>query len=283
MNRLQTSTALLAAVLGFTALAPKAGADPYDKKVIATFAEPIEVPGGITLQPGTYVFKLQDSQNDRHIVLIQNQRENHTYAQVFATNAFRTVQKGKVQFTFWEAPAGQPKAIRTMYWPGDNYGQSFMYKRARATQIASAQTTKEEVATETETTEAAAAPPLSLHRRLWKWHRIRRHLLRNRRPRPSRLLLLPHLNQPLRRKWPKMPRPHPQRFRRPRATSRCCFSSACSRLRFPLFWAHSPNGWARRLTNAPFGARDPALLVRGRVCDSRILRHGLDRLPAAAV
>lgn len=156
MSRLQISTALLAASLGFTAVAPQAVADPYDKKVIATFAEPIEVPGGITLQPGTYVFKLQDSQNDRHIVLIQNQRENHTYAQVFATNAFRTVQKGKVQFTFWEAPAGQPKALRTMYWPGDNYGQSFMYKRDRATQIASTQTKKEEVPAET--TEAAAAP-----------------------------------------------------------------------------------------------------------------------------
>jgi hypothetical protein len=158
LSRLQISTALLTAVLAFTALAPKAGADPYDKKVIATFAEPIEVPGGITLQPGTYVFKLQDSQNDRHIVLIQNQRENHTYAQVFATNAFRTVQKGKVQFTFYEAPAGQPKALRTMYWPGDNDGQSFMYKRDRATQIASVQTTKEEVPAETETTQVAAAP-----------------------------------------------------------------------------------------------------------------------------
>jgi len=158
MNRLQISTALLAVVLGFTALAPKAGADPYDKKVIATFADPVEVPGGITLQPGTYVFKLQDSQNDRHIVLIQNQRENHTYAQVFATNAFRVAQKGKVQFTFWEAPAGQPKALRTMYWPGDNYGQSFMYKRNRAAQIASVQTTKEEVPTETAQAAAAQAP-----------------------------------------------------------------------------------------------------------------------------
>lgn len=157
MSRLQISTALLATVLGVTGLTPKAAADPYDKKVIATFAEPVEVPGGVTLQPGTYVFKLQDSQNDRHIVLIQNQRENHTYAQVFATNAFRVAQKGKVQFTFWEAPAGQPKALRTMYWPGDNYGQSFMYKKGRATQIAQVQTTKEEVPAE-ETAAATAAP-----------------------------------------------------------------------------------------------------------------------------
>ena len=61
MNRLQISTALLGLTLGATYLAPKAAADPYDKKVIATFDEPVEVPGGVTLQAGTYVFKLQDS------------------------------------------------------------------------------------------------------------------------------------------------------------------------------------------------------------------------------
>ncbi len=157
MIRYQISVSLVAAVLGVIAVAPKAAADEYNKKVVATFAEPIEVPGGITLQPGTYVFKLQDSQNDRHIVLIQNERENHTFAQVFATNAFRVVPKGKVQFTFYEAPAGQPKALRVMFWPGDNYGQAFMYKRERATQIASAQTTHEEVPAEP--AEAAAPAP----------------------------------------------------------------------------------------------------------------------------
>jgi hypothetical protein len=161
MNRIQISTALLAAALGVVAVAPKAAADEYNKKVIATFSEPVEVPGGITLQPGTYVFKLQDSQNDRHIVLIQNQRENHTFAQVFATNAFRVVPKGKVQFTFYEAAAGQPKPLRTMFWPGDHYGQAFMYKRDRATQIASSQTTRAEVPAEpvAEATPAPAPEP----------------------------------------------------------------------------------------------------------------------------
>jgi len=156
MSRIQISTALLAAVLGVVATAPKAAADEYNKKVVATFSEPVEVPGGITLQPGTYVFKLQDSQSDRHIVLIQNQRENHTFAQVFATNAFRLVPKGKVQFTFYEAAAGQPKPLRTMFWPGDSYGQAFMYKRDRATKIASSQTAHEEVPAEPV---AEAAPP----------------------------------------------------------------------------------------------------------------------------
>jgi LPXTG-motif cell wall-anchored protein len=159
MNRIHISTALFAAVLGVVATAPKATADDYNKKVIATFSESVEVPGGVTLQPGTYVFKLQDSQNDRHIVLIQNQRENHTFAQVFATNDFRLVPKGKVQFQFWETPAGQPKALRAMFWPGDRYGQAFMYKRGRATQITQAQTTREEVPVEPAAEPAPAPAP----------------------------------------------------------------------------------------------------------------------------
>jgi hypothetical protein len=145
MSPIKISTALFAAVLGVIAVAPKAAADDYDKKVVATFADPVEVPGGVTLQPGTYVFKLQDSQNDRHIVLIQNERENHTFAQVFAANNVRIVRKGKVQIMFWESPAGQPKALRALFWPGDTSGQEFLYKRDRANQITQTQSGHEQV------------------------------------------------------------------------------------------------------------------------------------------
>jgi hypothetical protein len=141
MIRFQLSTALIAAALGVVAIAPTVSADQYDKKVIATFAEPVEVPGGVTLQPGTYVFKLQDSQNDRHIVLIQNKRENHTYAQIFATNDFRLKPKSKVQIQFAETVAGQPTRLKAIFWPGDNYGQAFEYKKSEVVaQVAQTQT-----------------------------------------------------------------------------------------------------------------------------------------------
>jgi LPXTG-motif cell wall-anchored protein len=156
MIRLQISTALIAAVLGVVAVAPTVSADQYDKKIIATFADPIEVPGGITLQPGTYVFKLQDSQNDRHIVLIQNERENHTYAQIFATNDFRLRPKGKVQIEFAESVAGSPTRLKAIFWPGDNYGQAFEYKKEQVAQVAQTQTTQTQT-TQTQTTQETAA------------------------------------------------------------------------------------------------------------------------------
>jgi LPXTG-motif cell wall-anchored protein len=59
--------------------------------------------------------------------------------------------------TFWETPAGQPKAVRAWFYPGDNFGQEFAYKRERATEIT--QTAHEEVpAAPLETAAAAPAP-----------------------------------------------------------------------------------------------------------------------------
>ncbi len=153
MRGITSSAALFAAVLGVVAVAPRAAADEHDKKTILTFDQAVEVPGGVVLQPGKYVFILQNSQNDRHIVLIKNvliknERANKTYAQVFATNAFHVKPRGKTQVLFWESPAGQPEILRAWFYPGDNYGQSFMYKKDRAVEIKRAQKSGDEVPVE---------------------------------------------------------------------------------------------------------------------------------------
>jgi hypothetical protein len=148
MSILKISALFIAVVLGITVAAPKVAADQYDKKMVVTFADPVEVPGGVTLEPGTYVFKLQDSQNDRHIVLVQNERENKTFAQIFATAAFKLQPKDKVSTMFWETPAGQPRALRAIFWPGDRYGQAFLYKADRANQLTGEQPDHAKVPTE---------------------------------------------------------------------------------------------------------------------------------------
>ena len=155
MNKLHITTTLFAAVLGIVAVAPKAAADEWDKKTIVTTTETIEVPGA-TLPPGTYVFKLSDSQSDRHIVVIQNERMDHVFATILAIPNYRVVPKGKTTFTFWETPAGEPKAVRAWFYPGDNFGQEFRYKRERATEIT--KVTHEEVLQEPETVAVAPAP-----------------------------------------------------------------------------------------------------------------------------
>src|SRR5580658_9545546 len=111
--------------------------------------------GGVVLQPGSYVFKLQnDTPNEKHVVLIQNERENHTFAQIFAVNDFRLRPKSKVQIEFLESAAGQPSKVKALFWPGDNYGQAFEYRKESATQVARTQAVTQEPAP----VEQAAAP-----------------------------------------------------------------------------------------------------------------------------
>ena len=42
----------------------------------------------------------------------------------------------KTVFQFWETPAGQPKALRAWFYPGDNFGQEFVYPKTKSVEIA---------------------------------------------------------------------------------------------------------------------------------------------------
>lgn len=110
-------------------------ADTWDKKTVVSFSQPVEVPGAI-LQPGKYVMKLVDSQSDRHVVQFSNERQNHVYATAIAIPAYRTQVTGRTVITFYEAAAGQPEPIRTWYYPGDNFGQEFVYPKDHLREIA---------------------------------------------------------------------------------------------------------------------------------------------------
>jgi hypothetical protein len=132
--KVQLLTALCTAAIGLSVVAPTAKADQHDKRTVVTITEPLEVPGAV-LQPGKYVFELVDLSNDRHTVYIKNERENHVYATIFAVPNYKVRRTGKTVLTFWETPAGQPKALRAWFYPGDNFGQEFLYPKTRVTQI----------------------------------------------------------------------------------------------------------------------------------------------------
>jgi hypothetical protein len=81
-----------------------------------TISETIQVPNRV-LDPGTYVFKLVDSQSDRHIVRIFNQDESHLVTTILAIPNYRLQPSGKTEFAFWETPAGQPRALPRLRFP----------------------------------------------------------------------------------------------------------------------------------------------------------------------
>ena len=120
-----------------TSFVPKAHADAWDKKTIVTVNEPI-IAGNKVLGPGTYVWKLLDSQSDRHVVQIFDRDQKHLEETILAIPNYRLQPTGKSQFSFWETPAGVPKAVRAWFYPGDNFGQEFAYPKRLVAQLASA-------------------------------------------------------------------------------------------------------------------------------------------------
>jgi hypothetical protein len=114
-----------------------ADADQWNKKTYVTISQSIEVPGAV-LPPGKYVFKLLDSQSDRHIVQILNDRENHVYSTNLAVPKERTEPAGKTIITFYEMPGGGAETVRAWFYPGDQIGQEFVYPAKRMAEIRAA-------------------------------------------------------------------------------------------------------------------------------------------------
>jgi hypothetical protein len=110
-------------------------ADEWNKATKITFNEPVEVPG-MVLEPGTYWFTLADSDSDRNIVEIWDANRAHLLRTILAIPDYRLKPTGKTVVHFEERPSNAPEAIHSWFYPGDNYGEEFVYPKSRATQLA---------------------------------------------------------------------------------------------------------------------------------------------------
>jgi hypothetical protein len=115
-----------------------ARADNWNRKTVITFSAPIEVPGvgQHNLPAGTYVFKILDSQSDRHIVQIFNKDETQVLTTILAIPNYRLKTTDKTVITFRERPAGEPEALRAWFYPGHEWGEEFVYAKPRAIELA---------------------------------------------------------------------------------------------------------------------------------------------------
>jgi LPXTG-motif cell wall-anchored protein len=140
LSKAVTTSVFCLALIGVVS-SPAAKADEWNQKTTMTFSGPVEIPGvhlkgwGV-LPAGTYVFKLLDSQSDRHIVQIFNKDETQVIATILAIPNYRLKATGKTVVTFSERPAGEPEALRAWFFPGENFGQEFVYPKARAVELA---------------------------------------------------------------------------------------------------------------------------------------------------
>ena len=122
----------------FLFLLPMANADQWNKKTKVTFSQPVEIPGEGTqiLPAGTYIFKLVDSNSTRSIVRIFKENEKDVVATILAIPNQRLHPTEDTVLRFKERAAGTPQALHAWFYPGQLWGQEFVYPKARATELA---------------------------------------------------------------------------------------------------------------------------------------------------
>ncbi len=138
----------------------------WDKKTLLTFDQPIELPG-VVLPAGQYVFKLVDSQANRNIVRVFSANGDQVFATILAVPHYRMTPADKTVILFEERTAGQPQAIHAWFYPGENFGQEFVYPKSRAFELAqmthqpvlTGEVTPTETPTELENTPVVAVTP----------------------------------------------------------------------------------------------------------------------------
>jgi len=135
MKIVRAAFCLLAITLLGATVLPSARADEWNKKTVVTFSQAVEVPGKI-LPAGTYTFVLLDSPADRHIVQIFNADGSQLITTILAINDYRLKPTGDTVMKFSERPGDSPDALRAWFYPGNNFGQEFVYPKVRAIQLA---------------------------------------------------------------------------------------------------------------------------------------------------
>jgi len=127
------------------------------EKTFLTFSGSVEMPG-VTLEPGTYVFKLADSPT-RNVVQVWDKDEKHMIGHWTFVQAERPRVTEETVVMFKETREGATPAVQYWYFPGEKIGKEFIYPKDQAARIASR--TGVDVRSEDTAVEIAAAEPVA--------------------------------------------------------------------------------------------------------------------------
>jgi hypothetical protein len=90
---------------------------------------------GVTLQPGTYVFRLADTPT-RNVVQVLDESEENILGQWLFVQSERTEVTEDTVVMFKETAEGTTPAVQYWYFPGERIGKEFLYSEDQARQIA---------------------------------------------------------------------------------------------------------------------------------------------------
>jgi len=119
----------------------RAQGGPLDSRTEFTFNTPVEMPG-VTLPPGTYVFRFVDATSSRKVMQVQaKDSTSKTYGLFLTISAQRPKASDDAELRFLETPAGAPAAVKTWWYPGQTIGREFIYPKSQARKLAQATNT----------------------------------------------------------------------------------------------------------------------------------------------
>ena len=137
-KRLMTSAFATAMLLTMSVAPVLAQGGPMDSRTEFTFNQPVDLPG-VTLPPGTYIFRFVDATTGRKVMQVQaKDASNKTYGLFLTINAQRPRASDDAELRFLETPAGQPAAVKTWWYPGNTIGREFIYPKGQARRLAQA-------------------------------------------------------------------------------------------------------------------------------------------------
>jgi hypothetical protein len=132
------TAACAAAILTMSAAPAHAQGGPMDLRTEFTFSQPVELPG-VTLPPGTYIFRFADATTGRMVMQVQaKDQSSKTYGMFMTISAQRPKPSDDAELRFMETPAGQPTAVKTWWYPGRTIGREFIYPKSQARRLAQA-------------------------------------------------------------------------------------------------------------------------------------------------
>jgi hypothetical protein len=125
--RVGRSALAIVAMVGIGAFVPRtAAADEWNKETVMTFSRDVEIPGRV-LRAGKYVFRLADTESNRHVVQVFDQA-GRILATVLTIPAARLTAADDTRVVFEEEPTGAPFPIKQWFYPGDLGGEEFIYR-----------------------------------------------------------------------------------------------------------------------------------------------------------
>ena len=126
--------AAILAVIGVLAGGVAAQETNVSERTFLTFSAAVEMPG-LTLQPGTYVFKLADTPT-RNVVQVWDNDEKNMLGHWLFVQAERPEVSDETVIMSRETREGTTPAVRYWYFPGERIGKEFIYPKDQAERIA---------------------------------------------------------------------------------------------------------------------------------------------------